>query len=170
VQELEWPPSASPAIHQVVAVTGAAQRGGEVLHVVADAAAQVLGEPAGQRGKVQRIPRRPRVVIAGQEPTGRGFIRGNQHANTLYLQRWLLSSGIVCQARFPPPALPRPWRITSQQPFAGSCLGCRMDPASQNLPAHEPVAANSSTARCRIRRQAIQPNMFTRRRQGLTGR
>jgi hypothetical protein len=84
--------------------------------VVADVEAQILDEPVEQRGKVQRIPRRPRVVIAGQEPTGRGFIRGNQHANTLYLQRWLLSSGIVCRARFPPSTLPRPWRITSRQP------------------------------------------------------
>ena len=74
--------------------------------VVADVEAQILDEPVEQRGKVQRIPRRPRVVIAGQEPTGRGFIRGNQHANTLYLQRWLLSSGIVCRARFPPSTLP----------------------------------------------------------------
>ncbi len=38
---------------------------------------------------------------------------GNQRANTLYLQGWLLSSGIVCRARFPPSTLPRPWRIAS---------------------------------------------------------
>jgi hypothetical protein len=46
------------------------------LHVAADVAAQVLDEPAGQRGKVQRIPRRPRVAMAGQEPTAEASSEG----------------------------------------------------------------------------------------------
>ena len=37
--------------------------GGEVLQVVADQAAQVLDEPVEQRGEVQRVPGRPRVVV-----------------------------------------------------------------------------------------------------------
>jgi hypothetical protein len=38
------------------------------------------------------------VIGGGEKPTGRGFIGGgNQHANTLYLQLRVLSSGIVCR-------------------------------------------------------------------------
>jgi hypothetical protein len=40
--------------------------GGEVLDVVAQEAAQVLDEPVEQRREVQRIPRRPEVVIGGR--------------------------------------------------------------------------------------------------------
>ena len=46
--------------------------GGEVLHVVADVAAQVLDEPVEQRREVQRIPRCPRVVVAVR--VGRGAV------------------------------------------------------------------------------------------------
>ena len=44
--------------------------GGEVLHVVAEDAAQVLDEPVEQRGEVQRIPRGPRVVVCGRVDGG----------------------------------------------------------------------------------------------------
>ena len=38
------------------------------------------------------------VIAGGQELTGDGFIGGSyQHANTLKLQLWLLSSGVVCR-------------------------------------------------------------------------
>jgi hypothetical protein len=38
------------------------------------------------------------VIRGGQELAGGGFIGGSyQHANTLKLQRWLLSSGIICR-------------------------------------------------------------------------
>ena len=46
--------------------------GGEVLRVVAEDAAQVLGEPVEQRGEVQRVPRRRCVVVAGR--FGRGAV------------------------------------------------------------------------------------------------
>ena len=40
--------------------------GGEVLHVVAEVAAQVLDEPVEQRGERQRIPRRPVIVVGSR--------------------------------------------------------------------------------------------------------
>jgi len=46
--------------------------GGEVLHVIAQDAAQVLGEPVEQRGEVQRIPRRLLVAVGGR--VGRGAV------------------------------------------------------------------------------------------------
>ena len=46
--------------------------GGEVLDVVAEEAAQVLDEPVEQRREVQRVPRRPLVVVAGR--VGRGAV------------------------------------------------------------------------------------------------
>ena len=46
--------------------------GGEVLDVVAEEAAQVLDEPVEQRGEVQRVPRRPLVVVGGR--VGRGAV------------------------------------------------------------------------------------------------
>ena len=46
--------------------------GGEVLHVIAEEAAQVLDEPVEQRGERQRIPRRPVVVVRGR--VGRGAV------------------------------------------------------------------------------------------------
>jgi hypothetical protein len=61
------------ATHSDVRVGGQAPLGfdgGEVLHVVAKDTAQVLGEAVEQRGEVQRIPRRPLIVVAGR--VGRG--------------------------------------------------------------------------------------------------
>ena len=46
--------------------------GGEVLHVVAQDAAQVLDEPVEQRGEVQRVPRGALVVVAVR--IGRGAV------------------------------------------------------------------------------------------------
>ena len=40
--------------------------GGEVLHVVAEVAAQVLDEPVEQRGEGQRVPGRPVIVVGGR--------------------------------------------------------------------------------------------------------
>src|SRR5690242_11952076 len=40
--------------------------GGEVLHVVAEDAAQVLGEPVERRGEVQRVARRALIVVVGR--------------------------------------------------------------------------------------------------------
>ena len=40
--------------------------GGEVLHVVAEVAAQVLDEPVEQRGEGQRVPGGPVIVIGGR--------------------------------------------------------------------------------------------------------
>src|ERR1019366_9633388 len=38
--------------------------GGEVLDVVAEEPAQVLDQPVEQRGEVQRVPRRPLIVVS----------------------------------------------------------------------------------------------------------
>ena len=46
--------------------------GGEVLHVVAEVAAQVLDEPVEQRGEVQRVPGGPLVVVGAR--VGRGAV------------------------------------------------------------------------------------------------
>ena len=47
--------------------------GGEVLHVVAEVAAQVLDEPVEQRGERQRVPRRP-VIVIGCRVGGRAVL------------------------------------------------------------------------------------------------
>ena len=44
--------------------------GGEVLQVVAEVAAQVLDEPVEQRGKGQRVSRRPVIVVGGRVDGG----------------------------------------------------------------------------------------------------
>ena len=46
--------------------------GGEVLHLVAGGAAQVLPEPVDQLREVQRIQRRPPIVIAARDRRGAG--------------------------------------------------------------------------------------------------
>ena len=54
--------------------------GGEVLHVVAEVAAQVLDEPVEQRGEGQRVPRRPVVVVGAR--VGRGAVLGRPGRRT----------------------------------------------------------------------------------------
>ena len=46
---------------------------GEVLEVVAEEPAQVLDQPVEQRGEVQRVTRRPLVVVSGR--AGRCAVR-----------------------------------------------------------------------------------------------
>ena len=74
--------------------------------VVADVEAQILDEPVEQRGKVQRIPRRPRVVIAGQEPMGRGFIMANHLTATPLDRAWVAEWTLLRRTR----PLMNPWR------------------------------------------------------------
>ena len=61
--------------------------GGEVLHVVAEEPAQVLDEPVEQRREMQRVPRRPGVVVGAgvgggavvADPPVAGAGQGEEH-------------------------------------------------------------------------------------------
>ena len=84
----------------VAPAAGQRRIAGQFASSAADAVTGFVREDAHAGLRLGLLPRGDVVAGDGEEPTGRGFIRGaNQHANPLDLHLRVLSSGIICRHR-----------------------------------------------------------------------
>jgi hypothetical protein len=84
----------------VAPAAGQRRIAGQFASSAADAVTGIVREDAHAGLRLGLLPRRDVVAGNGEEPTGRGFIRGgNQHLNPLDLHLRVLSSGIICRHR-----------------------------------------------------------------------